>query len=98
MGLRGCDADQDRDQGLYGRRHRAGAVAVPRRGLADSIRIRLAGRRLPRAASAVAVSDDDGIKQLAPKRWAVRVKRVDASRGKVVNRKATVIGTKADAI
>lgn len=44
------------------------------------------------------MSDDEGIKQLGPKRWAVRVKRKDSARGKVVNRKATVIGTKADAL
>jgi integrase len=43
------------------------------------------------------MSDDEGIKQLSPGKWAVRVKRLSARTGRKVNRKATVIGTKADA-
>lgn len=40
----------------------------------------------------------DGIKQIAKGRWSVRVKRVDAATGRVCNRKATVLGSKADAV
>lgn len=41
--------------------------------------------------------NDEGIKQLGKNRWQVRVKRLSASTGKTVNRKATVEGTIADA-
>ena len=40
---------------------------------------------------------DEGIKQIGKNRFQVRVKRLNARTGKQVNRKATVIGTKADA-
>lgn len=40
----------------------------------------------------------EGIRQLGRNCWAIRVKRIDARTGRVRNRKATVTGTKADAI
>ena len=43
------------------------------------------------------MANDDGIKQLGPGRFQVRVKRVEMRTGHKVNRKAIVNGTKADA-
>jgi integrase len=43
------------------------------------------------------MASDEGIKQTSKNRWTVRVKRVEKKTGRVVNRKATVTGTKADA-
>jgi integrase len=43
------------------------------------------------------MATDEGIKQLTKTRWLVRVKRVEKRTGRVVNRKTTVTGTKADA-
>jgi integrase len=40
----------------------------------------------------------EGVRQLSKGRWSVRVKRVDARTGKVCNRKATVIGSRAQAL
>lgn len=40
---------------------------------------------------------DDGIKQLGKNRWAIRVKRRAAATGRMVNRKATITGSRADA-
>ncbi len=40
---------------------------------------------------------DEGIKQISKGRFQVRVKRLNARTGRQVNRKATVIGTRADA-
>lgn len=42
--------------------------------------------------------DDVGIRELGAGRWEVRVPRVDTHTGKRVNRKATVRGTRADAL
>jgi site-specific recombinase XerD len=42
--------------------------------------------------------DDSGIKPAGKGRWHVRVKRIEARTGKTRNRKATVTGTKADAV
>lgn len=42
--------------------------------------------------------DDEGIKQIGRNTHQVRVKRIDQRTGRQVNRKATVTGTKADAI
>lgn len=44
------------------------------------------------------MSVGEGIRQLSRTRWSVRVKRVDRATGKVVNRKATIEGSKADAV
>lgn len=41
--------------------------------------------------------DDEGIKQIGRNLYAIRVKRIDKSTGRVKNRKATVEGTRADA-
>lgn len=46
----------------------------------------------------VDVRSSDGLRQLSRTCWAVRVKRIDARTGRVRNRKATVVGTKADAL
>jgi integrase len=40
----------------------------------------------------------EGVRQLSRGRWAVRVKRVDAATGRVCNRKATIAGTRAQAL
>lgn len=40
----------------------------------------------------------EGVRALGKARWAVRVKRVDARTGRVRNRKATVTGSKTDAL
>ncbi len=42
--------------------------------------------------------NDEGIKQVSKNLWQVRVRRIEARTGRVVNRKATVTGAKADAI
>jgi integrase len=42
--------------------------------------------------------DDAGIRQLGRRCWAIRVERRDERTGRTCNRKATVIGTKADAV
>lgn len=41
---------------------------------------------------------DDGVRAIARGTWSVRVKRIDARTGRVRNRKATVVGSKADAV
>lgn len=43
------------------------------------------------------MASDEGIKQLGPKKFLVRVKRVEKRTGRVVNRKQMVTGTRADA-
>jgi integrase len=47
---------------------------------------------------AAAAKLNEGIRQLERGRWLVRVRRVDSRTRKVVNRKATIAGTKADAL
>jgi len=44
------------------------------------------------------MATDEGIKQIGKSRWQVRVKRIEKRTGRQVNRKATVTGTKADAL
>lgn len=44
------------------------------------------------------MSREAGIRQLGRSRWSVRVKRRSARTGRNVNRKATVVGTRADAV
>jgi integrase len=44
------------------------------------------------------VSDDAGVKQVAKNQWSVRVKRIDMATGQQANRRATVFGSKADAL
>ncbi len=43
------------------------------------------------------MANDEGIKQLDKTTWAIRVKRLEKRTGMVINRKATITGTKADA-
>jgi integrase len=44
------------------------------------------------------MASDTGIKQLGKNRWLVRVKQVEKRTGRMVNRKQTVTGSKADAV